>query len=129
MKHYLKKLATFLASTLFICALIAMPVSAQTDMNALHQAVREQIADCNSSFLYDCQNPLFIVPTCHNTGVDQAGQTQHICGGIFSRRRKLLPGGKPYCITEYWLSPFGRVMNFRTYKCYTALGLLPALRR
>jgi hypothetical protein len=123
MKKYLKRFATFLASTVFIFGFCIATASAQTEANAVQTAISNQRSDCSGSnpLLYRCQNPLFLVPQCIGTGIDQPGQAQHICGGIFQRRRIIVSGGTPYCQTTYDLSPWGAVLNYPTYKCFSGL--------
>lgn len=125
MKRFLKKFMVFMASTLFLFAVVASPSLAQTEGQARTTAVNEQRSDCSGSnpALYACQNALFLAPVCYGTGVDQVGKAQWVCGGVFTRRRRLVNGGTPYCQTTYVLSPFGRVMNYPTYTCYKTLPL------
>lgn len=123
MKKYIKRLATFLASTVFLFAATTGAAHAQTQAQAVQTAIKQQASDCKygNPLLYRCVNPYFLFPSCYSTGVNQPGQPQHICGGVFQRRRILVSGGTPYCWTAYDLSPWGRVINSDTYRCFKDL--------
>lgn len=105
-------------------ALVVTAVSrAQTNAQAQATAIGIQKTDCvwGSPVFYSCSNPYFIFPVCQLTGIDQVGKPQHICGGVFTRRNRIL-GSYQFCTTTYFLSPWGREVYPSGYSCSKNLG-------
>lgn len=110
------------ALVVLLLALGAAEARAMTQTNAMSKAANEQAFDCagGNPFLYKCTNAYLVYPMCRNTGVDQPGRTQWICGGVFERRR-YLKGPFQECNTQYDFSPWGHVMNYPTYWCHAPM--------
>lgn len=115
MKKYFRLFATFLASTMFLLAVVGA-AHAYNRTQALTKAAQEQRSDCVGNPLYDCESAAVVIPTCISTGINRVGHTQWVCGGVFHRRSRITSRHQ-YCYSLYDLSPFGRVLNYPTYKC------------
>lgn len=97
-----------------------MLVSSYTYGQAEAKAAKEQRFDCRWSPVpgwYRCVTLFVVYPKCIYTYVNHPFHPEYICGGVYIRQSRL-SGKYDICHTTYYLSPWGHVLNYRTYKCY-----------
>jgi hypothetical protein len=87
MKQRIRRFITFLASTVFIMALVfAASASAITRNQAEGLANAQTSKDCGS-FLYSCVHE--DLTECHDTGTDQRGVVQWWCSEVYVEKNKI----------------------------------------